>query len=86
MLAVTEMIFVSMVEHAKRSVKPTTEGLHANAGQVIQGGFATKVRVIGLYSSEHVTMECKSKMLTCSMSLYSMEVFSFSLTFLSIKL
>ena len=32
MLAVTEMIFVSMVEHAKRSVKPTTEGLHANAG------------------------------------------------------
>ena len=47
MLAVTEMIFVSMVEHAKRSVKPTTEGLDANAGQVTQGGFATKVRVIG---------------------------------------
>ena len=47
MLAVTEMIFVSMVEHAKRSVKPTTEGLDANAGQVTQGGFATEVRVIG---------------------------------------
>ena len=47
MLAVTEMIFVSMVEHAKRSVKPTTEGLDANAGQVTQGGFATKVRVTG---------------------------------------
>ena len=86
MLAVTEMIFVSMVEHAKRSVKPTTEGLRANAGQVTQGGFATKVRVIGLYVNEHVTMECKSKMLTWSMSLYSTEVFSFSLTFLSLKL
>ena len=47
MIAVAEMIFVSMVEHAKRSVKPTTEGLDANARQVTQGGFATKVRVIG---------------------------------------
>ena len=47
MLAATEMIFVSMVEHAKRSVKPTTEGLDANAGQATQGGFATEVRVIG---------------------------------------
>jgi len=35
------------VEHAKSSVKPTTEGLDANACQVTQGGFATKVRVIG---------------------------------------
>ena len=47
MIAVAEMIFVSMVEHAKRSVKLTTEGLDANAGQVTQGGFATKVRVTG---------------------------------------
>lgn len=47
MVAVTEMISVQTVEHAKSSVRPTTEGLYANACQVTQGGFATKVRVIG---------------------------------------
>ena len=46
MVAVKGMVFVSMVEHAKRSVKPITNDLHVTADQVTQGGFVIKVRVI----------------------------------------
>lgn len=57
-----EMIFVLMVEYVKRFVKLIIEGLYVNVGQVIQGGFVIKVRVIGLYVSEYIMMECKFKM------------------------